>query len=158
MIKFITYDKYDENKTTPITSFSGKWSFLSNFSTSPVMYDKELYPTVEHAFQAAKTLNLDERQKIQKAKTPGAAKRLGRAVKMRDDWNKIKIGVMDELLRQKFDRNKEDYFKLVHTRNRELIEGNTWGDTFWGQVNGKGSNNLGLLIMRIRNEAFWQAI
>lgn len=137
--------------TTPIDSFTGQFSFLSNFHFSPVQYDDVTYSTVEHAYQAAKTQDKNERSVIAAAPTPGKAKRLGRKVKMREDWDKIKVDVMKELLEQKF---RISHFKnmLLLTYPQQLIEGNTWGDTFWGVCNGRGSNHLGLLLMEIRNQ------
>jgi predicted NAD-dependent protein-ADP-ribosyltransferase YbiA (DUF1768 family) len=63
-----------------INSFSGKYRFLSNFYECTVSYAQENYPSVEHAYQAAKTLDLEYRAMIRKALTPAKAKQLGRVV------------------------------------------------------------------------------
>ncbi len=134
-----------------ITEFTGEYRFLSNFYESCVTYDFVIYPTLEHAYQAAKTLNLEERQKIKECKTPGQAKRMGRTVTLRPDWEQIKVHVMDNLLTKKFSLYplKE---QLLATKDKELIEGNTWGDTYWGVCNGQGENKLGQLLMNLRNQ------
>ena len=114
-----------------ITSFSGAYAFLSNFYPCEVMLDGEWYKSVEHAYQAAKTLNLEERRRIASMPTPGKAKRAGRAVKLRENWEQIKCQVMLQLLRQKFSdaRLKE---LLLDTKDAELIEVNNHKDNYWG--------------------------
>ena len=135
-----------------IDSFRGEHSFLSNMSESPVELSGVKYPTVEHAFQAAKTTDPAERAKILSAKTPAEAKKIGRTLTLRKDWNQMREEVMEKALRAKFEQNPELKKRLINTGDTELIEGNTWGDTFWGQVNGKGQNKLGKLLMKIRKE------
>ena len=139
-----------------IDRFEGDFSFLSNFYCSVVLFEGISYPTVEHAFQAAKTLDKSERDGLAAAKTPGLAKRLGRRVKLRKDWEQIKVAVMSGLLRHKFNepRLKE---ALVATGEAMLIEGNTWHDNFWGSCRcarccGKGRNTLGYLLMQLRED------
>ena len=141
-----------------IDSFTGKYDFLSNFSKS-VIYDTKgiEYPTVEHYFQAMKTFNTQKRQEIATAPTPGKAKRLGRHVFLRPDWNDVKIEVMREALEQKFSKpNLRE--KLLATGDAELIEGNWWHDNFYGDCrcekcrNIIGENNLGKLLMEIREK------
>ena len=135
-----------------INSFNGNYRFLSNFFESPVLFEKKVYPTVEHAYQAAKTTDDAAREKICRAKTPGSAKRIGRKVKLRPLWDTIKINIMYNLLKQKFTVHPELYQQLLDTDNEELIEGNTWKDTFWGVCNGVGENWLGKLLMKVRKE------
>lgn len=127
------------------------YKFLSNFFPVTILLDGRHYSSVEHAYQAAKTDNPAERYKIQCAETPGQAKRLGRNVTMRGDWDKVKLQVMLDLLHQKF---KEPYLAklLLETGDAELVEGNNWGDTFWGKCNGRGENHLGKLLMQVRQE------
>lgn len=108
------------------------------------------YPTVEHAFQAAKTLDLESRRLVALAQTPGEAKRLGRNLILRSDWESLKIGVMRKCLRLKFE-NIELRQKLIDTGDEELVEGNNHGDKFWGICNSEGHNNLGKLLMELRN-------
>jgi ribA/ribD-fused uncharacterized protein len=134
-----------------IESFSGQYRFLSNFYPARVRYGIHTYPTVEHAYQAAKTTNLDQRKAIREAATPSIAKRLGYGVKLRVHWEQLKIGIMRNLIRQKF-RDPELRKNLLATGDEELIEGNTWGDSFWGVYRGRGHNWLGKLLMDIRKE------
>lgn len=134
-----------------IDSFNGNYRFLSNFHPSKVTYDDVEYSTVEAAYQAAKTLNLSMRKKIRLADTPKKAKDLGRKVELRADWENIKLQVMETLLRQKF--SQPDFKRaLLNTKTSELIEGNWWGDVWWGVCNGRGENHLGKLLMKIRKE------
>lgn len=137
-----------------IDRFSGRYEFLSNFSRSKVFYDGYSYPSVEHAFQAAKTTDIDIRERMRLLKTPGEAKRFGREVSLRRDWEDIKVDVMGQLLQGKF----SDFMlarRLVATENQELVEGNNWHDNFWGvctcsRCGRRGENHLGVLLMIIR--------
>jgi ribA/ribD-fused uncharacterized protein len=137
-----------------IDKFDGDYAFLSNFYEAPCKFEGEVYPTVEHAFQAAKTLDLDERKRIAKAETPGQAKRMGRNVSLRADWEDIKTDVMRECLISKFSHPVLK-MQLLATDEEELIEGNYWHDTCWGicsceKCNGKGENRLGKILMEVR--------
>lgn len=107
---------------------------------------------MEHAFQAAKTTRLDERQHLRGCPTAAEAKQRGRQVSLRPDWETVKLGVMEHLLRQKFTTHPGLRRQLKATRPHPLVEENTWGDTFWGVCNGQGENHLGRLLMRIRDE------
>jgi ribA/ribD-fused uncharacterized protein len=141
-----------EGSGMTITSFSGENRFLSNFWPSIVMMDGQPFPSVEHAYQAAKTTDKTQRRVIQYAPTAGKAKRLGKKVTMRPDWEAVRLQIMEELLREKF---KEGILlkKLQATKPHKLIEGNTWGDQFWGESPlGTGQNHLGLLLMQIRDD------
>lgn len=135
-----------------ITEFSGEHRFLSNFYEATVSLDGESYPSTEHAFQAAKTMNLDERRQIRMELAPGRAKRLGRTVTIREDWEKVKFNVMLELVRQKFWRHPDLAEKLLDTRHAKLVEENSWNDTVWGVCDGVGDNKLGGILMQVRGE------
>lgn len=134
-----------------IESFTGQYRFLSNFYPCPVEFEGISYRTVEHAFQAAKTHDLLYRTFIENAETPAKAKRLGRKAPLRENWEEVKIDVMHDLLREKFE-HFELAMSLLSTGDEELVEGNWWGDTFWGKCNGFGANHLGHLLMEIREE------
>ena len=140
----------------PITMFSGEHRWLSNFYVVPggVTYYGMTAPTTEHLFAAVKTIDPAQRAAILSADSPGKAKRIGRKVDLRPDWEDIKIGVMREILYSKFANNTELRQKLIDTGERALIEGNTWGDTFWGvdTRTGIGQNHLGQLLEEIRTE------
>lgn len=132
-----------------IDRFVGDFAFLSNFYPSTVAVEGKLYPTVEHAYQALKTTEPLAREIIRKAATPGEAKRLGRTVEIRSDWNDIRLEVMRDLLIQKF-ANPFLRPMLLATEDAELIEGNHWNDRFWGVCRGEGQNHLGRLLMEVR--------
>jgi ribA/ribD-fused uncharacterized protein len=134
-----------------IDKFSGRYSFLSNFYWHKFKYDGMTYRTAEHAFQAQKTLSLSERAAIKGADSPGAAKRMGRRVKIREGWDNMKAEIMEGIVRAKF-KDPELRKLLVATGDAELIEGNHWGDTYWGVCNGHGRNQLGKILMLIRAE------
>jgi len=125
--------------------------FLSNFYPCVISFSTVTYPSVEHAFQAEKTLDMDIRRKIAKAPTPGKAKSMGRKVKLRPDWECIKDAVMLIFLHQKFAIPK---FRraLLATGDVEIIEGNNHGDCYWGVYKGVGQNKLGKLLMQVRQD------
>lgn len=141
-----------------ITSFSGKHRFLSNFYPCEIDYEGIRYPSVEHAYQAAKTLDPKKRRLISQAEHPGTAKRMGNSVPLRPMWDEIKINVMEQLLRLKFDenRNRDLAHALILTHPHRLIEGNDWGDEIWGATRQgdkwRGKNILGQLLMHVRND------
>src|SRR5579863_3444297 len=134
-----------------INSFRGDYFFLSNFYSHRVRFEDIFYPSSEHAFQAAKTLDQDERRTFAKGVTAADAKHMGRAVKLRPDWEKVKLVVMETILREKF---QDPVLKsmLLATGSEELVEGNTWGDRYWGKVGDDGHNHLGKIHMKIRAE------
>lgn len=138
-----------------ITEFRREYHFLSNFYPCRISYDDIAYPSVEHAFQAAKTNNREVRAAIALAPTPGDAKNKGRRVSLRHDFETKKLEIMKELLLIKFSEPalKE---KLLATGDILLIEGNTWGDDFWGMIINPGGmvgqNHLGDLLMQVRDE------
>lgn len=142
-----------------VDSFSGKYESFSNFYPAIVFYEGIRFPTVEHAFVAAKSIDRNFRLMISKIpqKQAGKAKRKGRKIELRPNWEDIKVEIMRNLLRQKF---KQPRFKnlLLETDNAVLTEGNYWHDNFWGDCNCEkcqdiiGINALGLLLMRIRHE------
>jgi ribA/ribD-fused uncharacterized protein len=127
------------------------YQFLSNFSPIVVHLDGDSYRTLEHAYQAAKCVNPQQRIIIQTALTPGSAKRLGQEILCRPDWEKVKDTVMLGLLREKF---AHDWYRtmLLATGKAKLIEGNWWGDRYWGVYKGQGLNKLGELLMKVRLE------
>jgi ribA/ribD-fused uncharacterized protein len=145
-----------------IDRFVGEFAFLSNFAACLVQYadpgeDPVTYPSVEHAFQAAKTTDPDARERLASIGSPLTAKRLGRRVRMRDGWTDLRFQVMRDLLRQKF-RSEPFRSRLLATGAAEIVEGNTWHDQLWGDCecatheNQPGENLLGRLIMDVRSE------
>ena len=145
-----------------IDKFDGEYAFLSNFYELPKMITDDCYiayPTVEHYFQAAKTNNISMRKAISIMDSPGKAKRAGRKLDLRYDWEEIKVNVMRQALAQKF-ADPVLAQKLMATEG-ELIEGNTWCDNFWGSCscerckNIEGKNMLGKLLMELREELLY---
>lgn len=144
-----------------IIEFEDEYAFLSNFYPSTIYHDGITYPTNEHFFQAMKTLDINERKAIAAAETPGMAKRMGRNVKLRPDWEKIKVDVMRLGLILKF-TDAELAKKLLATGDEELVEGNWWHDNTWGNClcakcsRIPGKNMLGLLLMDLRKELLYK--
>ncbi len=137
-----------------INSFTNEYRFLSNFWPATVIYMGKTYPTVEHAYQAAKFDDPYIREQIGVADSPVRAKKLARTFtpQIREAFHMHKIEIMHELLFQKFTKHDQLRHKLLATHPHELVEGNWWNDTFWGVCAGKGQNNLGKLLMNIRSQ------
>ncbi len=136
---------------TKIDHFRDEFAFLSNFHPSVISIDGKQYATVEHAYAAYKTLDVDAREIIRTASTPGKAKRLGRCVGLRHDWESVKVELMRDLVHRKF-QNPFLRPMLMATGDAYLEEGNYWHDTFWGVYKGEGRNMLGQILMEIRGE------
>ena len=135
-----------------INNFKDKYSFLSNFYYCSIVRDGKIYSTVEHAYQAAKAIDPVAASNIQYSSSPSEAKKLGYSVELRPDWEDIKIQVMVELIKDKFQTHEDLRNKLMETYNAELIEGNYWHDNYWGSCNCKkcgnrGQNMLGKILM-----------
>jgi hypothetical protein len=135
-----------------IGEFKGAYRFLSNFWNATVHYEGTDYKSVEHAFQAAKTLLPSERAWVWSAQTASEAKKRGRQVALRPDWEQVKLDVMEALVRDKFSRHPHLRDQLLATGTHELVEGNWWNDTFWGVCRGTGYNHLGRILMKVRAE------
>ena len=127
------------------------YEFLSNFADSPMWVAGILYPTCEHAYQAMKTGIESERRTVATCPTPGQAKRAGKRVTMREGFQEKRERVMLLLVQCKF-RDPTLAAMLLATGNAQLVEGNTWGDRYWGQCQGQGENRLGLILMQVRKE------
>lgn len=142
-----------------ISNFSGTYRFLSNFYPCTIEYEGLVYPSVEHAYQAAKTMSTLSKLRIKNASSARDAKAIGRRVTLRGDWEEMKVNTMRQLLTIKFS-NQNLKNQLLKTLPNHLIEGNTWNDTYWGACNGIGNNKLGILLMEIRTniEKHWTKI
>lgn len=136
-----------------IEKFDGPYRFLSNFiiGQNKITFEGDEYPTVEHAYQAAKTLSAQERAMVLTYATASGAKKVGKALTLRKDWEQVKLGIMNDLVRQKF-KDPQLAQQLLDTGDVQLIEGNWWNDTFWGVSHGRGENHLGKILMAIRDE------
>lgn len=141
-----------------INKFRGEYWFLSNFYPSPFVYQFKEWPTSEHLYMSHKTFDKDLREQIRKSDTPGKAKRIGRELDLRSDWEDIKISVMKKCLLLKFGQNYDIQKKLIKTGDTKLIEGNTWHDNVWGDCSCEkckyisGQNLLGMLLGLVRSE------
>lgn len=134
-----------------ITDFDfGNYRWLSNFYPCKVQYRGLTFHTTEAAYQAQKSLNPDVVKEFSKIKSPGEAKGAGQRLKMRPDWNEVRVGVMKDLIDIKFYALGSLAEKLTGTGDTVLIEGNTWDDHFWGVCRGWGRNELGIILMERR--------
>lgn len=133
-----------------IDKFQGSTRWLSSFQLCDVSYDEHSCKTVEHAYQAAKTKDPIEQEWVRNAKTPAVARKRGQRVTLRGDWEDAKVGVMTELVYQKFSKDEHLKKLLLSTGSQHLIEGNDWGDKFWGVCDGEGLNHLGRILMDVR--------
>ena len=136
-----------------IDSFHGKYRFLSNFWPAQVKYDGDTYFSVECAYQAAKSekTDLQYRAALKDCLNSRIAKRLGKKAKIRIGWNDMKLGVMEDLVRQKF-QHPTLREQLLATGDEELVECNSWKDCYWGIYKGVGENHLGKILMMVREE------
>lgn len=135
-----------------ILDFQGENRWLSNMYrlTIPLVYQNIEYWSVENFYVAMKTTDIEIRKHIATL-DPISAKKFGRSLKIRSDWEQIKLNVMRDGLDFKF--SQEPFMsKLIATGDQLIVEGNWWGDTFWGVCRGVGDNNLGKLIMEIRSD------
>lgn len=133
-----------------INSFRGDYYFLSNFYPAKVTYEGVTYESNEAAFQAQKTLDMAERRRFA-GMGPSEAKKAGRRIKLRRDWEQVKEGIMRRIVHAKFTQNKDLREKLLATGSAALEEGNNWGDRTWGTVDGVGRNLLGKILMDVRD-------
>lgn len=137
---------------TVISRFEGEYYFLSNFYPVGIQYKQVMYPTVEHAYQAAKFEEPEMREYIRGLPTPGRARKVARedyGKYIRSDWPETRVPVMRAFTWIKY-RDVHLRRLLQKTGTRLLIEGNEWGDKFWGVCGGEGENQLGRLLMRTR--------
>ena len=131
----------------------GSFDFLSNFHPAKVEMDGICYQNAEAAFQAQKCVDVADKASFAEL-TAVKAKRRGRQVKLRPDWDAVRIGIMEEVVRAKFTQNPDLASRLVATGTMPIEEGNSFGDTFWGVDvrTGEGENHLGKILMKVRKE------
>ena len=134
-----------------ISNFRGEYFFLSKITyPCEVSYNGRVFSSSEAAFQSEKCFNNSCKEQFVGI-TAVDAKKIGKTVLLRADWDEIKDEVMHKVLLAKF-ANVDLELKLLQTYPQHIEEGNTWNDTYWGVCNGKGQNKLGKLLMRIRDE------
>lgn len=140
-----------------VTSPRGDFRWLSNYEVSPIVFENWIVPTAEHLYHMLKTSSKEEREDIMSDPNPIMAKRKGQKVTLRLGWDSIKNDVMEYVLRLKFAKGSKLAEKLKVTYPRDLVETNWWHDNFFGTClcstcNDKGLNNLGILLMKIRED------
>lgn len=153
-----------------IPKFEGEYRFLSNFAPTPIAARAESgayeidFPTAEHMFQALKYKAIEPVRGMRSQYVhsivanpdPNHAKKMGRKVKIDvAKWDSIKIEMMRQTVWEKFLQNQNLVQPLLDTDSAMLVEGNTWGDTFWGRVDGRGYNLLGSILMEVRGFYRW---
>lgn len=139
----------------PILEFQKSYRFLSNFWSAELEWEGIVWPHSEAAYQAAKTLDWSERLVISRMHNPVDAKRAGKRVKLRPDWEEVKLKIMLEIVYAKFTQNPALREKLIATGEAHLEEGNNHRDLIWGVCppgSGKGQNLLGLVLMEVREK------
>lgn len=132
-----------------INSFKDEYAFLSNFYESKFIYNGKMFRNSEAAFQAQKC---PEREDEFLTLNAFEAKKLGRQVTLREDWEDVKDLIMAEVLEAKFNYNPSLKQMLIDTKDVKLVEGNTWNDIYWGVCKGVGENKLGKILMMLREE------
>ncbi len=132
-----------------ITSFFGPHRWLSNFWIAPFPYRGRQFSSVEEAYQWEACATDVGKHAVLYSSSPGSAKTIARKFARRADWPEVKLEIMRRLLAMKF-ALPELREKLLATGEEELIEGNTWGDVYWGVCQGVGENHLGRLLMELR--------
>ena len=136
-----------------ISEFKGDNYYLSNLYKCSIELDGYVYPSSENAFQAQKTDDLLLRQ-VFTSMSPNVARREGKNLTLRKDinWDENKLKIMYAVVKLKFVQNPELAQKLIATDDELLVEGNTWGDRFWGVCDDEGDNYLGKILMLVRKE------
>lgn len=147
------YVVHDENN---IKGMFGEFRYMSNFEVCDIYFDGDLYGSTEAAYMAGKTLDPAVRAQFQKSSgiTPSEARKLGQLIGLRPDWNVVRYDTMAAVVFDKFYRHKHLRDLLLSTGSKYIEETNHWGDKFWGVCDGKGENNLGRIIMNVRE--FWK--
>jgi len=148
----------DDNRILYFTRDRAAFRFLSHFWPSPIQLDDQNWPTVEHYYQAQKSLDGRYRRAVFEAPTPEKAKRLsvswfeGFGTEPRPDWAAIKVDVMRRADEAKFRQNADLAALLLATGSAELIEDSPW-DAFWGTgQDGAGLNWAGRVLMEVRDK------
>lgn len=165
MVTTSKYDYWAKYPEDSIVEFKGSYFFLSNYYECKVIYDGLTYESSEAAFQAQKCKNKEDRLQFIKL-SPSEAKHLGRKIELRPDWDDVRFDLMKFIVKAKFDQNPNLKKKLINTKDRYLIEGNTWHDKYWGveilskgisfklkkmYYLGEGNNMLGNILMLLRH-------
>ena len=135
-----------------IKEFQNEYRWLSNFAPVKINLCGIEFPSVEHAYMSAKSDDLEWKKFCANPNNKaGDVKRKSKNISLKDNWNDIKLEIMQKCIEQKF--SQEPYrTKLLETGTQFIQEGNRWNDKFWGVClkTNKGENHLGKLIMNFR--------
>ncbi len=154
----VTIPEYALHDSKNIKGFFGEYSFLSNFFKCPngIYFNNIVFPSTENAYQSFKFS--EKYAKAFAQLTATQSKELAKMIKDKDksgynddDWRKKKKDIMFGLVFQKFTNDLDFKKKLIDTKDKYLEESNSWGDQYWGVCNGVGENNLGKILMRVRD-------
>jgi ribA/ribD-fused uncharacterized protein len=140
-----------------ITEFRKEYFFLSNFYPCLVFYNGLMFKNSEAAYMSCKNDNKEDHIKLASFKTAREARDYGQTVVIRPNWDDVKYGYMKTVVTDKFTRNADIRVKLLATGTKQLVEGGTWHDQYWGicnceKHNGEGKNALGQILMEVREE------
>lgn len=143
--------RYYEQERSCIDLFREEYEFLSNFYPAKMEYEGIIYRNAEAAYQAQKCKFPKDRQMFCEL-YGNQAKKLGRSIQIREDWEQIRLAVMENVVDAKFNQNPALARRLLETGDKPLIEGNLHGDLFWGKdrKTGEGENHLGVILMKLR--------
>lgn len=137
---------HDDNN---IKGFFGEYRWLSNFHVCNIYYLLRKFTSTEAAYMAAKTEDLKIRDEF-KLLAPKEARKYGQQIELRKDWEDVKLKIMFKVNLIKYQDNLDLRQKLLDTGDKHLEETNWWRDKFWGTHFGEGENNLGKILMYIR--------
>ncbi len=135
-----------------INKFKDTYAFLNNSYLVDIKWNGKIFSSSEHLYQAQKTENPEDIEKIRLASSPKRAKRMGRQIEIRPLWDEFKFAAMYVVLLEKFNQNFDLQEQLLNTGDEELIKNNNHNDVYWGVCNGVGINCLGRILMDIRNK------
>ena len=138
-----------------ILGFFGKYGFLSGFCrcTLKIEWKGEIFDftCIDEAYNARRTFDIDVQKTFQSI-GPREATRKARDMKRRPGWRSARVEIMTNLVREKFRQNEGLAILLLNTGDAHLENTNRWGDKFWGVCDGEGQNNLGKILMEVRDE------
>lgn len=132
------------------------YGVFSNLYRRTVIFEGVSYATSEHAYQAGKARKDNVREWILSAPSPSLVAMAAHGLYVWDvtpNWSKIKFDRMRAVLLAKFSQHDDLRKILLDTGNARLVESATVKNSVnleWGEVNGKGKNMLGVLLMEVR--------
>ncbi|MDO8511066.1 MAG: NADAR family protein [Nanoarchaeota archaeon] len=130
-----------------------EWKDFSNLAPYPIELHGEVWGSTEHYYQFRKFERSDPEyaQRIKETPTPRDAKILSLQNKnYPDDWDNLKVDILREAVRTKFESYPSLEKLLLSTGEEELIEANP-DDYFWGEgKDGSGKNMMGQILMEVR--------